>query len=257
MSSLYHATGIVLGSRDHREADRWHTIYTKEHGKLEVLARGGSKALAKLTPHLDSPAEVHLLIVRGRQYDTVAGVERLHAFPRSQADFARLLLLQNAFALLAMGTHTEERDERLYNALLEWCQFVEEAEVFSEERSGFVFGSFGLKLLGLRGYHPELRSCLGCREGIVAGAFRWHAPKGGVVCEACTAKDPEQWFAARQIPDEAVKLMRYALQEPFPALARPSLSGSALQAFHETVESLIVAHFPLIPAASLRGACIV
>ncbi len=257
MSSLYHATGIVLGSRDHREADRWYTVFTKEQGKIELLARGGSKALAKLTPHLDSPAEVHLLVVRGRQYDTVAGVERLQAFPRAQKDLSRLLLLQNAFALLAMGTHTAERDENLYEALREWCQFVEEAENFSQERAGFAFGAFGLKLLGLLGYRPELLLCLSCRAGISAGEFQWHALKGGVVCSACRAKDPEQWFASRSVPDDAVKLLRYALKEPFPAMTRPHLTGTTLAAFHETVESLIVAHFPTIPAASLRAACMV
>lgn len=257
MSSLYHATGIVLGSRDHREADRWYTVYTKEQGKIELLARGGSKALAKLTPHLDSPAEVHLLIVRGRQYDTVAGVERLQAFPRAQTDLSRLLLLQNAFALLAMGTHTAERDEDLYEALREWCLFVESADAFSQERAGFAFGAFGLKLLGLLGYRPELLACLSCREGILAGEFQWHALKGGVVCSSCRAKNPEQWFASRLISDEAIKLLRYALKEPFSALARPHLSAAVLGAFHETVESLIVAHFPTIPAASLRAACMV
>jgi len=257
MAALVHTTGIVLSRRDHREADRWYCVYTKEFGKMDLLARGGHKPLAKLTPHLEFPAEVEFLVVRGRQLDTIAGTERRVAYPRAYADYTRLTLLQNALHLVDMGTRPHEIDRVLYDELAHWLAFIDAAPALSAERAGFLLGSFALKLLALLGYRPELHRCLGCRTDIAAGAYRWHALKGGVVCDGCVVEDQETWFAARATKDETLKLVRFALMESFDAQLRPHLPGVVLADFHETVESLIVSHFPTIPAASLRSACLV
>lgn len=256
-TTLYRATGYVLSTRDHREADRWYTAFTREHGKVEFLARGGRKALAKLTPHLESPAEVELLLVHGRAYDTVAGVERLRAFPSLGRDLTRRMLTQNALRLVDLGTREGESDLALYRELGGWMELLDAILPFTEERAAFLLASFAMKLLALSGYRPELSRCLACKQPVASRAFRWHALKGGVVCEPCAQQDGETWFAARAMSDEALKLLRFSLSESFQDQLRPHLPGETLEAFHDAVESLIVGHFPVIPGSSLRGACLV
>lgn len=255
MASLYHATGIVLSRRDHREADRWYSVLTREYGKIELLARGGHKALAKLTPHLEMPAVVDFHVVNGRQFDTVAGTDRLRAFPSLYGDLSRLLLVQNALHLTDIGTRTNETDPILYDLLLQWVEAVESSPALSAERAAFLLGSYALKLLAVIGYRPELSNCLACKRAIVPGGYRWHALKGGVVCQDCAGQDQEQWFAARALSDDTLKLLRFGLSEPFSSQFRPHLSGERLGEYHEAVESLMVSHFPVIPASSIRAAC--
>lgn len=256
MASLYQTTGIVLSRRDHREADRWYSIFTPDRGKIEVLARGGHKPLAKLTPHLEFVAEVDLLIVSGRQFYTLAGAERGRTFPSLYTDLSKLLLAQNALSLVDMGTRSEEADPVLYEEIQNWLACVDASPALSSERAGFLLGSFSLKLLALLGYRPELHRCLACKDDIRSGAYRWHAPKGGVVCDDCVGQDQEQWFAARRMEDDTMKIMRFALSETFESQLRPHLPGTTLLQFHEAVESLLIAHFPVIPASSLRSACL-
>lgn len=255
MSSTYSATGIVLGWSDRREADRWYSVFTRDFGKLEVLARGSHKPLAKLSPHLEMPAEVELLLVHGRQYDLIAGVDRQQLFPATCGDLSRLLLVRNALHLIDIGLKPQEPDPTLYDVLLHWLAFVNDSPSLSAERSGFLLASFALKLLSVIGYRPELGHCLSCKLALVPGAYRWHALKGGVVCRPCTERQQEQWFAARSMTDEALKLLRFALDNDFASQLRPHLPGEILGEFHEAVESLIIAHFPTIPANSLRTAC--
>ncbi len=255
MSATYAATGIVLGWHDHREADRWYSVYTKEFGKVEALARGSHKPLAKLSPHLEFPAEVSLMLVRGRQYDLVAGVERLRAFPSASADLERSLLIRGALHLVDIGVKPQEADAKLYGILLDWLAFVDASPAVSSERAGFMLGSFALKLMSVSGYRPQLGLCLSCQETLQPGAYRWHALKGGVVCRNCTEREQEQWFASRAMTDEALKLLRFALENTFEHQLRPHLPGVILGEFHEAVESLIVSHFPTIPANSIRAAC--
>ena len=257
MSSTYSVTGIVLGWSDHREADRWYSVFTREHGKIEALARGSHKPLAKLSPHLEMTAEVELLLVRGKQYDLVAGVDRQRNFPNVYGDMARLLLVRNALHLANIGLRPHEPDPALYEIILAWLVFVNGSPSLSAERCGYVLASFALKLLAVMGYRPELSRCLSCKRVLTPGLYRWHALKGGVVCRTCVEGQQEQWFAARSMTDETLKLLRFALDQDFSSQLRPHLPGPSLAEFHEAVESLIVSHFPTIPANSLRAACLV
>ncbi|NBS41090.1 DNA repair protein RecO [bacterium] len=256
MASLTHATGIVLSRKDHREADRWYSVFTREHGKVELLARGGHKILAKLTPHLEMPAIIDFHVVNGRQFDTIAGTDRLRAFSNLYTDLTRLVLAQNAFHLVDIGTRPQEPDLALYELLEQWLETVDAAPAITSERAGFLLGSFATKLLSLIGYRPELTRCLDCKTAIAPGAYRWHALKGGVVCRSCVDRDNAQWFAARALSDDALKLIRFGLSEPFPSQLRPHLPAELLVEYHDAVEALIVSHFPVIPANSLRGACL-
>ena len=257
MSLLYHTTGIVLSRRDHREVDGWYSVYTPSHGKVEFLARGGHKPLAKLTPHLEMAAVGDLLLVRGRAYQTVAGVERCQAFTNIYDDLPKLVLAQNGLHLVDIGTRADETDPFIYELLTSWLSFLNSDVPLSRERAGFLLGAFSLKLLALVGYRPELSRCLGCRQTIAPGAYGWHGLKGGVVCTNCTRIDQETWFAARPMTDEALKLTRFGLEENFSSHLRPHLKSEDLAGFHEAVESLMVSHFPVIPASSLRAACAV
>ena len=255
MSVLYHTTGIVLSRRDHREVDRWYSVYTQAHGKVEFLARGGHKPLAKLTPHLEMVAVVDLMLVHGRAYQLVAGVERRQAFARIYEDLPRLVLAQNALHLVDIGTRADETDPEIYALIQQWLEFLNGEVSLTRERAGFLLGAFSLKLLSLVGYRPQLSGCLGCRQGITPGLYQWHGLKGGVVCTHCTQTDQETWFAARPMTDEALKLVRFGLEESFVEHLRPHLKADDLLGFHEAVESLMISHFPVIPASSLRAAC--
>ena len=138
----------------------------------------------------------------------------------------------------------------------EWLSFLDQAPSFTQERSGFLLGAFALKLLGLLGYHPEFHRCLSCRQSIISGKSLWHAIKGGVVCQSCVVHNPDSWFQAREIQDDTIKLLRAAISEPFAFHLRTTLTGEQLATFHDSVESLLISHFPTIPANSLRGACL-
>lgn len=257
MSSIFQTTGIILSRRDFREADRWYTALTPEHGKIEFLGRGARKPLAKLSPHMEMVAEIDFMVVRGKIWNTIAGTERKRAFSEIYTDLGRLTLAQNALHLVDIGTRAEEAEPVLYAEVIAFLAFVNESPSLSEERAGHMLGVFALKLMAIIGYRPELNRCLGCKNNIEAGKYRWHSLKGGVVCMHCCERDQEQWFAARGMSDDALKLIRFALTEPFPDQLKPHLKGEDLLAFHDAVEGLIISHFPTIPASSLRAASMV
>ena len=257
MSTLYSTTAIILSRRDFRETDRWYTALTPEYGKIEFVARGGHKSLAKLTPHLEMIAEVELLLVQGRQYQIIAGVERHHSFFGLHENLNQLTLARNALHLVDVATRPMERDSFLYELLEQWLEFLCDTESISNERAGFLLGSFMLKLMDVCGYRPELKLCLSCHKLIEPQNYHWHALRGGVVCHSCSLANQQAWFSARSISDDTLKIIRFALREPFSSQMRPHLKGEHLDSFHEVLESFVICHFPIIPSVSLRTACAV
>ncbi|MBM5790020.1 DNA repair protein RecO [Candidatus Parcubacteria bacterium] len=256
MATLHSTLGIVLSRRDFREADRIYSVLTPTRGKLELLARGGHKPLAKLTPHLELAAEADLLFVHGRTFLTLAGVERRRQFMGTRTTLGELLLIQNSLSLVDLAVRPEERDPLLYALVVNWLAFAGSTGALSDERGAFLLGSFLLKLMSACGYRPELCVCLACRSPVAPGGYRWHALKGGVVCEACAVAQEDQWFHARRIEDATLKLLRFALVEPFGSQLRPTLCEQDSERFHEALESYLITHFPVIPSVSIRGACV-
>lgn len=254
MSLTFRTHGIVLAQRDYREADRWYSVLTSEHGKLDLRAKGSRKISSKLASHLEPFALCDLMVVRGHYGDIVAGVERVETYPHIRLDFEKLTLAGQAFQLVDIGTRPREHDPVLFAELRTWLQCLNGSPELPRERSAFLLAAFTLKLLALLGYRPELLRCVGCRSAIAPMAYAWHGLRGGVVCRSCTARSPEQWFAARGIQDNTLKLVRYAMSEHFETLLDVRLPGPLLPEFHDVVESLVIAHFPVIPTMTLRQA---
>lgn len=256
MSFTFRTQGIVLSMRDHLEADRFYSVLTDEHGKLELRARGSRKPLSKLSPDLEPFALCDLMIVRGRYGDIVAGVERLQSFNRIREDADKMLLALQTLHLLDIGTRPHVQDASLFDELKQWLGFLHEASTFTAERSAFLSAGFTLKLLALLGYRPELSRCVSCQKTIEPMGYAWHGLRGGVVCRACMQREPEQWFAARPVQDNTLKLVRFAMSEKFDDLLQLRLPGHLVPEFHDLVESLVIAHFPVIPTSTLRSAAL-
>lgn len=247
MSSTFRTRAIILGSREYLEADRFYSVLTDEHGKLELRARGCRKITSRLASHLEPFALCELLVVRGRFNDIVAGVERLELYPAVRSDAKKLELAIRGLNLLELGTRTRQADPQLFLFLRIWLRFLDDAPALTEERFNFLFSAFVLRLLSALGFRPELNVCVGCETLARPGDFRWHGLRGGIVCLDCLEREAEQWFAARPLSDETLKLIRLALESPWPRLLDLRLPGSILPDLHEAVDSLLIAHFPVIP----------
>lgn len=68
----YLTLGFPLKYHRWREADRFYTVYTKDYGKLELLARGANKIKSKLAGHLEPGLLSNLMIASGKSWDILA-----------------------------------------------------------------------------------------------------------------------------------------------------------------------------------------
>lgn len=74
-------TGIVLKRVNFGESDRVVTIFSKEKGKISVVAKGIRRIKSRRAPHLEPLNEVALILHRGRNFDLVSEAKGLHTPP--------------------------------------------------------------------------------------------------------------------------------------------------------------------------------
>lgn len=236
--------GIVLSVAPWREADRRYRVLTPGYGKVECIGRGAQKPKAKLAAHLEPCAILELEIIRGARSTTVIGVERSRAFRRIATSIDHRLLALTSMSLLDRTTQLEEEDVDLYDELTGWLHFLEGQETLHATRSTLLLGGFLLRIMRQLGYNVSLDECVGCQEPIVPLSFRWHGGRGGLVCSPCIQKNPGEWFAAVQIREEVVTLMRLARDCEYGALLRLPLKGTDVSAFASCVHDTLLYHVP-------------
>ncbi len=236
--------GIVLTSAPVQEADRRYKILTAQYGKVECIGRGALKGKAKLAAHLEPFAVVNVELIEGRRRTTVISVERKEVFATLHKELDHRLLAVASLHLLERYTREQEADEKLYNEVHAWLTFLNSAPSLSAARSAFLLGAFLLRTLKTLGYETQLDFCIACEEEIFPLAFRWHGKKGGIVCTDCILKNQEEWFSARLVHEDIIKLLRFARESTHMDLLRPSLQGEHLREFSAIVHELICFHIP-------------
>jgi len=121
----YKTQGIILKRRDYREVDGLFSIYTKDRGKIEVVAKGVKKIKSKLSSHLDYFSLVDLMIAKGRNFDQIAGATMTRNFSSLKSDLGKIILGSYCFEVVDALIKTEYRDERIWKLLNEALELLE------------------------------------------------------------------------------------------------------------------------------------
>jgi DNA repair protein RecO (recombination protein O) len=66
MGKLYRVDALIIRARDFGEADKILTLYTKECGKIQAIAKGVRKPTSRLRGGVQMFAHSRLLLYRGR-----------------------------------------------------------------------------------------------------------------------------------------------------------------------------------------------
>ena len=204
---------IVLRRHDFREADQIISLYTREVGKREALARGVKKITSKNSGSLEPFSVIEAEIIPGKEIDHIGSVQIIELFKNIRSDFDKMVLAQRAVSLIEQLFSNSEPDTQSFNVIYSWFQALDQ----SSSASPILLAAFMMKLLSRLGFAPELENCSGCGRssslplsrplptlplkgegddssppfkegtgGVVLVAF--DIPAGGVVCAECRAK---------------------------------------------------------------------
>lgn len=142
---------IVLSRRDFREFDQMISVYTKEKGKLNLLARGVKKIISKNSAHLEPFSLVEIEVVPGKEIDHLTKVVPVNYFSNIRADLQKSLAAGFVVSTTDKVIHTHEPDKRIFDLLVDWLQSLN-LSIFQSSNLTPSIDGYIIKLLTCLGY---------------------------------------------------------------------------------------------------------
>lgn len=214
---------ITLKRNDFREADQRISFYTKEAGKVEAIARGVKKSLAKNTSALEPFAVIEIEVVPGRELSYVVRAYPVEPFLNIRGDLQKMILGSFFLKMIDSATSVGVADERIFKLLWSFLKVLN----LSENWSPLLSDSFLLGLWGLLGFTPVFDRCAKC--GLKNLSTTFDQREGGVLCESCE----KNWTGGVKADAQSLKILENLVNNPLQNLV--NLSEEQTGKIHEMV----------------------
>lgn len=132
---------LVLSRRDFREYDQIVSVYSKESGKREALAKGIKKITGKNSAALLPFSLLEAEIIPGKEIDHLAKAQPIKVFSDTISRLEKISISAYACKLADEFILPREKDENIFNLLLSFLDFVNSADKINSLNlaTGFIF----------------------------------------------------------------------------------------------------------------------
>ncbi|MRX71300.1 DNA repair protein RecO [Bacillus lacus] len=194
---LQKSEGIVIRTSDYGETNKIVTIYTRENGKIGVMARGAKKTNSRLAAVTQPFTHGYYLYQRSSGLGSLQQGEAVTNMRGIREDIFLTGYASYAAELLDRATENHQPNPFLFQLFLQLLTYINE-DVDAE----ILIHIFEMKMLNVLGLYPHLDSCSICSSK--EGDFHFSIREGGFICHRCFAKDPYRI----PLSQTAVKLLR-------------------------------------------------
>ncbi len=145
----YKVEAIVLKRRPVGEADRIITLFTREYGKLRVIAKGIRRSISRRAAHLEVFTRGVFMLHRGKTIDVVTEATSLGSLESLRKNLRKVSAAYYLCELIDALLPEKQEHEDVYALLVYSMRAIEEAYV---ENIITMNESFALELLRRLGY---------------------------------------------------------------------------------------------------------
>ncbi len=223
---LYRIEGVILRRHDLGETDRILTVYTRERGKIKVVAKGARKPSSRRAGYVELYLRIDALIATGQSLDILTQAEIVDAYLPLRQDLTRAMHAAHFGELVDAFTEEGDENRPLYRLLTDGLGWVCRTDDLRRTASYFE-----IHFLGVVGFRPELARCVICNEPLTARNQFFSTVEGGVVCPSCG----QRRSGIRPLSLTALKVLRHMQRSPFDAIEQVRISP----AVHNEVERLL------------------
>ncbi len=177
---LYKVLAVVLNSREMRDAHRILTLFSKQQGKIRVMAHGVTKPTSRKRGAVQPFSVTDFLLRQGRDMDSISECEGREFFPGLWTDLDKLLYAGHIAELVDALTMDGNPHESLFVNIMNTLR-----ELDKTADPELVARWFELRLMALLGYLPDLTGCVNCGGEVNGLKVNFSAQAGGLVCASC------------------------------------------------------------------------
>lgn len=146
----YSDEGIVLARRSYSEADRILSVYSKNHGRLSLIAKGVRRPISKKRGHIEVFNQIKLQVIRGKGLDLMTEAEIIDNFSEVRKNLKKIVLAYYFMEVVGRTTHEGEKHPELYASILKFLRALKTAKELKKLRKQFV-----CEILTILGFWPK------------------------------------------------------------------------------------------------------
>lgn len=177
--AVYKADAIVIRSREYGESDKLITLFSRERGKLEAVAKGVRKPKSTQRGGTQLFTYADFLLYKGKTLDTVNQVHPRESFIHLWEDFDRTIAASGIAELLDISTTREQPEPELFTLTLGFLFLLKYVDPYIAQ------AAYALRLLKIQGYLPELDDCVECGGTVLGEQAFLSTEAGGLLCVRC------------------------------------------------------------------------
>lgn len=118
MIKIYKTVGIVLNQKNFSEADRLLTVFTKDFGRLRLLAKSVRKLTSRKRGHLELFSQIKIVCVKGKNLDLIIEAETINHFPLLRQNLNRVRIAYLFSELVNDLTAENQEHNDVYELIL-------------------------------------------------------------------------------------------------------------------------------------------
>jgi len=181
------ALALVLRTTDWSETSRIATLWTREFGKVRVLAKGGRRLRSNFENALDLLTLCSIVLLRKSSggLDLLTEAQVAQRFPRLSNDLGALYAAYYVAELLDDWTEENDPHPALFDLALETLRGLGDPAQAGAIPAGRRVMRFEVRLLAELGYRPVVDGCAGCGTADLGDARVFSVAAGGLLCDGC------------------------------------------------------------------------
>ena len=154
MGHIFQTDAVVLRSMDYRETSQIVTLFTREKGKMTVLAKGSRTAKSKYGATLQPLSYIQAVVYykATREIQTLGETAHLSLFSRIRAGLDKLMIGMRMVELVQALLQIEEENDQAYRLLVDTLMHLD-AETENTEN---LWPFFQVQLAAILGFQPMI-----------------------------------------------------------------------------------------------------
>lgn len=146
----FSSVGIVLSRKNYGEVDRIITIFSRDYGKIKLLAKGVRKPISKKRGHIEVFSKLKFSSTRGKSIDLITEAELIDSYETLRVDLKKTAVAYYLCEVVDRVTRELEKNESIFENLAHYLSKLGQTEKLRNLRSEFV-----RKTLIVLGFLPE------------------------------------------------------------------------------------------------------
>lgn len=181
MSDSVTLDGVVLSRRSFAEGDLSVTLFTKQRGKISVVARGARKPKSKLAGASEPGVEGQFQVILGRSRFIMGQVMPSRSRVGVHRKYETLMSMLYMLELIGAAAPENIPSESLYRLLQFGLGMIDQdADPVSS------VATLQCLLLHSQGISPRFDSCMRCHQDSSGRSTQMSMVYGGLICNQCS-----------------------------------------------------------------------